>query len=55
MLSAPIALVLVSRWGWRASFVFFGLLGLVSDRVFQVATTRLLWRYQGAAAGRPIQ
>jgi ACS family glucarate transporter-like MFS transporter len=29
MLSAPIALQLVSRWGWRASFVFFGLLGLV--------------------------
>ena len=29
MLSAPIALLLVRRWGWRASFVFFGLLGLV--------------------------
>jgi predicted MFS family arabinose efflux permease len=29
MLSAPIALQLVSRWGWRASFMFFGLLGLV--------------------------
>src|SRR5437870_2706666 len=29
MLSAPIALQLVARWGWRASFVFFGLLGLV--------------------------
>jgi len=29
MLSAPIALQLVSLWGWRASFVFFGLLGLV--------------------------
>ena len=29
MLSAPIALVLVGRWGWRASFVFFGLLGVV--------------------------
>jgi len=28
MLSAPIALLLVTRWGWRASFVFFGLLGL---------------------------
>ena len=28
MLSAPIALLLVARWGWRASFVFFGLLGL---------------------------
>ena len=29
MLSAPIALQLVARWGWRASFVFFGVLGLV--------------------------
>src|SRR6478736_10142566 len=29
MLSAPIALQLVAGWGWRASFVFFGLLGLV--------------------------
>ena len=29
MLSAPIALQLVSVWGWRASFVVFGLLGLV--------------------------
>jgi MFS transporter, ACS family, glucarate transporter len=29
MLSAPIALLIVSRWGWRASFVAFGTLGLV--------------------------
>ncbi len=29
MLAAPIALPLIGRWGWRASFVFFGLLGLV--------------------------
>src|SRR5262245_7266828 len=29
MLSAPLALLLVTRWGWRASFVFFGALGLV--------------------------
>jgi MFS family permease len=28
MLSAPIALLLVSRWGWRASFVMFGMLGV---------------------------
>jgi MFS family permease len=28
MLSAPIALQLVAGWGWRASFVVFGLLGL---------------------------
>ena len=29
MLSAPIALLLIARWGWRASFVVFGLLGVV--------------------------
>jgi MFS transporter, ACS family, glucarate transporter len=29
MLSAPIALLIVARWGWRASFVAFGTLGLV--------------------------
>jgi len=29
MLSAPIALQLVAGWGWRASFVAFGVLGLV--------------------------
>jgi sugar phosphate permease len=29
MLSAPIALLLVTRWGWRASFVFFGAIGVV--------------------------
>src|SRR5262249_25619663 len=29
MLSAPIALLLVTRWGWRVSFVFFGALGIV--------------------------
>src|SRR6266540_6790551 len=28
MLSAPIALQLIRHWGWRASFVSFGLLGL---------------------------
>src|SRR5262249_61667284 len=28
MLSAPIALLIVLRWGWRASFVAFGALGL---------------------------
>ena len=29
MLSAPIALLIVVRWGWRTSFVVFGLLGVV--------------------------
>ena len=29
MLSAPIALLLVARWGWRPSFVVFGALGVV--------------------------
>jgi len=29
MLSAPLALVLIARWGWRASFAAFGTLGTV--------------------------
>jgi ACS family glucarate transporter-like MFS transporter len=29
MLSAPIALLIVSRWGWRTSFVLFGMVGVV--------------------------
>ena len=29
MLSVPIALLLIDRWGWRASFVIVGALGLV--------------------------
>jgi ACS family glucarate transporter-like MFS transporter len=28
MLSAPVALVIISRWGWRTSFVLFGFLGI---------------------------
>jgi ACS family glucarate transporter-like MFS transporter len=28
MLSAPVALFIVSRWGWRTSFVLFGTIGL---------------------------
>jgi len=32
-----------------------GLLGLVSDRIFQVTTTRLLWRYDGASGGGSTQ
>jgi ACS family glucarate transporter-like MFS transporter len=29
MLSAPLALFVIAEWGWRASFVVFGLLGVV--------------------------
>lgn len=29
MLSVPIALVVISRWGWRVSFLVFGLTGVV--------------------------
>jgi ACS family glucarate transporter-like MFS transporter len=28
MLSAPVALLLITRWGWRASFVVFGAIGI---------------------------
>jgi ACS family glucarate transporter-like MFS transporter len=28
MLSAPVALLLIARWGWRASFVAFGAIGI---------------------------
>ena len=29
MLSAPVALIIIARWGWRESFVIFGLIGVV--------------------------
>ncbi len=29
MLSVPVALLLIARWGWRASFVAFGTLGII--------------------------
>jgi MFS transporter, ACS family, glucarate transporter len=29
MLSAPLALLMIGRWGWRASFVAFGAVGIV--------------------------
>ena len=35
MLSAPIALLLIERWGWRVSFVCFGLLGIVWAAAWQ--------------------
>ncbi len=35
--------------------LMLGLLGLLSDRIFQLVTTRLLWRYDGASLGRSMQ
>lgn len=35
MLSAPIALLLIRGWGWRVSFVLFGLIGLVWAAAWQ--------------------
>jgi MFS family permease len=29
MLSAPVALLIITRWGWRTSFVIFGTIGVV--------------------------
>jgi MFS family permease len=29
MISVPLALLVISRWGWRASFVLFGLTGVI--------------------------
>ena len=64
MLSAPIALVLVTRWGWRASFVLFGTFGIVwaaawyawyRDRPEEradVSPDELAWIHQDAA--RPL-
>ena len=66
MLSAPIALVIVVRWGWRTSFVVFGLLGVVwaaawyawyrdrPDEHPAVSREELAWIQQdGNAGGRP--
>jgi ACS family glucarate transporter-like MFS transporter len=67
MLSAPIALLIVSRWGWRASFVLFGLLGTLwaaawfawyRDRPDEhpgVNAEELAWIQQDASAGRPLK
>jgi MFS family permease len=64
MLSAPIALLIVSRWGWRASFVVFGALGIVwaaawfawfRDRPEEhpaVNAEEIAWIQQDASAGR---
>ncbi len=65
MLSAPIALLIVSRWGWRASFVVFGSLGVVwaaawfawyRDRPDEhpgVNAEELAWIRQDACGGPP--
>jgi MFS family permease len=67
MLSAPIALLIVSRWGWRASFVLFGTFGVVwavawfawyRDRPDEhpgVNREELAWIQQDARSGRPSQ
>lgn len=61
MLSAPLALLVIAKWGWRASFVFFGALGIVwaaawyawyRDRPEEhpgVAAEELAWIQQDAA------
>ncbi len=66
MLSAPIALLLIGRLGWRASFVVFGAIGFVWAAAWSawyrdspsehpaVNAEELAWIQQdGAAAGRP--
>ena len=67
MLSAPIALLLVTRWGWRASFVFFGALGIVWAAAWyawyrdrpedhpDVSADELAWIQQNQAVTRPIE
>jgi ACS family glucarate transporter-like MFS transporter len=64
MLSVPIALLLINRWGWRASFVIVGALGLVwaaawftwfRDRPSDhpaVSPTELAWIEQDTQLGR---
>jgi MFS family permease len=64
MLSAPVALLLIRGWGWRASFVAIGSLGLVwavcwyvwyRDRPSEhpgVNAEELAWIEQGAAPAR---
>jgi MFS transporter, ACS family, glucarate transporter len=46
MLSAPVALILVRWWGWRATFAAFGLLGLVWAAAWHA------W-YRDSPAGHP--
>jgi ACS family glucarate transporter-like MFS transporter len=65
MLSAPVALLLIGGIGWRASFVMFGLLGLVWASAWQawyrdrpadhhaVNALELAWIEQDVAPGPP--
>ncbi|HEV8345342.1 MAG TPA: MFS transporter [Vicinamibacterales bacterium] len=67
MLSAPLALLLVARWGWRVSFVVFGALGLVWAAAWyawyrdqpedhpDVSSDELAWIRQDRGGTRPIQ
>jgi sugar phosphate permease len=64
MLSAPLALLLIARWGWRASFVTFGALGTLWAAAWhafyrdepadhpQVDGEELAWIRQDAGAAR---
>src|SRR5262245_56310453 len=65
MLSGPLALPLIARWGWRVSFVIFGTLGIVWSVAWHVwyrdrpddhrAVNReeLAWIRQDSAAETP--
>ncbi|MBI3492096.1 MAG: MFS transporter, partial [Acidobacteria bacterium] len=67
MLSAPIALLLLARWGWRATFVAFGTLGIAwaaawfawyRDRPEDhpaMTPEELAWIQQDAAVARGFQ
>ena len=66
MLSAPLALLVIAKWGWRASFVFFGALGIVwaaawyawyRDRPEEhpgVTAEELAWIRQDAGPGADV-
>jgi ACS family glucarate transporter-like MFS transporter len=65
MLSAPIALLIVSRWGWRTSFVVFGAIGVVWAAAWfawyrdtpeehpDVNEEELAWIHSGSRIDRP--
>jgi nitrate/nitrite transporter NarK len=67
MLSAPIALLLIARWGWRPSFIAFGALGIAwagawyawyRDRPEEhpsVSDEELAWIRGAESVARPFQ